>query len=218
MPAQTETVTRLILKLADILTQIGVLLFSVILHEVAHGAAAARCGDGTAREAGRLTFNPIPHIDPMGTVILPALLAVTHSPVLFGWARPVPINPWRFRRPKRDLAIVGAAGPLSNLAVAGLSAALFRLLLPWAGLDHPVTRFLLIAAVVNTVLALFNLIPIPPLDGSRLLVGLLPPRPAAAFLRLERFGLGLIILLMFLGLNERVLRPAVRIVLGWLLG
>jgi Zn-dependent protease len=210
--------TPLLQNLADILMQIGVLLFSVILHEVAHGAAAARCGDGTAREAGRLTFNPIPHIDPMGTVILPTLLAVTHSPILFGWAKPVPINPWRFRRPKRDLAIVGAAGPLSNLAAAGLSAALFRLLLPWAGLDHPLTRFLLAAAVVNTVLALFNLIPIPPLDGSRLLVGLLPARLAAAYLRLERFGLALIIILMFFGLNERLLRPAVRIVLGWLLG
>jgi Zn-dependent protease len=205
-------------KILDVPAQILVLFFSVILHEVAHGAAAERCGDGTARERGRLTFNPIPHIDPLGTVALPLLLAVTHSPVMFGWARPVPINPWRFRKPKRDLAIVGAAGPLSNLAVAGVSAALFRLALPFTGLDHPAARILLSAAAVNTVLAVFNLIPIPPLDGSRLLVGVLPRRLAVPYLRLEKYGFYIIFLLLFLGLNEWVLRPVVLTVLGWLLG
>jgi Zn-dependent protease len=205
-------------KISNSLVQILVLFFSVILHEVAHGAAAERCGDGTARERGRLTFNPIPHIDPLGTVLLPALLVIAHSSVILGWAKPVPINPWRFRRPKRDLAIVGAAGPLSNLALAGVSAAAFRLVLPLAGLDHPVTRLLLTAAAINTVLALFNLIPIPPLDGSRLLVGILPGRIAVQYLRLERVGFYLIFTLLFLGLNDWVLRPAVRVVLGWLLG
>jgi Zn-dependent protease len=205
-------------KILDIPVQILILFFSVILHEVAHGAAAERCGDGTARERGRLTFNPIPHVDPLGTVLLPVLLAVTHSPVMFGWARPVPINPWRFRRPKRDLAIVGAAGPLSNLAVAGVSAALFRLALPFTGPDHPAGRILLSAAAVNTVLAVFNLIPIPPLDGSRLLVGVLPRRLAIPYLRLEKYGFYIIFLLLFLGLNEWVLRPVVLTVLGWLLG
>jgi Zn-dependent protease len=207
-----------IVIIATILAQILILFFSVILHEVAHGAAAERCGDGTARERGRLTFNPIPHIDPLGTVVLPVLLAITHSPVMFGWARPVPINPWRFRRPKRDLAIVGAAGPLANLAVAGLSAAAYRLILPLAGLEHPLTQILKTATTFNTVLALFNLIPIPPLDGSRLLVGILPKRLAVPYLRLEKIGFYLIFALLFLGLNERVLWPAVLAVRGWLLG
>jgi Zn-dependent protease len=146
--------------LTDLLPQIVILFFSVILHEVAHGKAAQWCGDGTAAEMGRLTFNPLPHIDPMGTVILPLMLAITHSPVMFGWAKPVPINPMRFRNPKRDIAIVGAAGPLSNLALAGLSSAACKMLVPLLGAGHPAVRFLLYAAVINVVLLVFNLIPL----------------------------------------------------------
>src|SRR5512137_1692678 len=116
--------------LVNWIPQLVILFFSVVLHEIAHGKAAEWCGDGTARERGRLTFNPVPHIDPMGTIVLPLLLAITHSPVMFGWAKPVPINPMRFRNPKRDIAIVGAAGPLSNLVLAALSAAVFKILAP----------------------------------------------------------------------------------------
>jgi Zn-dependent protease len=204
--------------LAGLFSQLIILFFSVILHEVAHGRAAEWCGDGTARERGRLTFNPLPHIDPMGTVLLPLLLAVTHSPVMFGWAKPVPINPMRFRNPKRDIAIVGAAGPLSNLALATLSAAVFKLLAPAWGMSHPVVQFLLFAAAINVVLLVFNLIPLPPLDGSRVVIGLLPRHLAVRYAQLERYGFILIFLLLFLGLNRWVISPVVGLILRWLVG
>jgi Zn-dependent protease len=204
--------------LAGLFSQLIILFFSVILHEVAHGKAAEWCGDGTARERGRLTFNPVPHIDPMGTVLLPLLLAVTHSPVMFGWAKPVPINPLRFRNPKRDLAIVGAAGPLSNLALAAFSATVFKLLVPAWGVDHPIVHFLLYAAAINVVLLVFNLIPLPPLDGSRVVMGLLPRHLAVRYARLERYGFILIFLLLFLGLNRWVIWPVVGLILRLLVG
>jgi Zn-dependent protease len=204
--------------LAGLFSQLVILFFSVILHEVAHGKAAEWCGDGTARERGRLTFNPMPHIDPMGTVILPLMLAVTHSPVMFGWAKPVPINPMRFRNPKRDIAIVGAAGPLSNLALATFSATVFKLLAPAWGMGHPVVNFLLYAAAINVVLLVFNLIPLPPLDGSRVVMGLLPRHLAVRYARLERYGFILIFLLLFLGLNRWVISPVVGLILRWLVG
>jgi Zn-dependent protease len=204
--------------LAGLFSQLVILFFSVILHEVAHGKAAEWCGDGTARERGRLTFNPMPHIDPMGTVILPLMLAVTHSPVMFGWAKPVPINPMRFRNPKRDIAIVGAAGPLSNLALATFSGTVFKLLAPAWGMGHPVVNFLLYAAAINVVLLVFNLIPLPPLDGSRVVMGLLPGHLAVRYARLERYGFILIFLLLFLGLNRWVISPVVGLILRWLVG
>jgi Zn-dependent protease len=204
--------------LANLFPQLVILFFSVILHEVAHGRAAEWCGDGTARERGRLTFNPVPHIDPMGTVVLPLLLAVTHSPVMFGWARPVPINPMRFRNPKRDIAIVGAAGPLSNLALAALSAAVFKLLAPAWGVGHPIVQFLLYAAAINVVLLVFNLIPLPPLDGSRIVMGLLPRHLAVRYAQMERYGFILIFLLLFLGLNRWVIWPIVHLILRLLVG
>ena len=181
--------------------------FSVILHEIAHGKTAEWCGDSTAREAGRLTFNPIPHIDPMGTLLLPLLLTLTHSPVVLGWAKPVPVNPWRFRNPKRDLAIVGAAGPLSNLALAAVAATAFKLVAPATGIEDPLAQLLLTAAVINVVLLVFNLIPVPPLDGSRILTGFLPRHLAIRYLRIERYGFLLIFLLLFLGLDDWVIRP-----------
>jgi Zn-dependent protease len=204
--------------LADILPQIVVLFFSVILHEVAHGKAAGWCGDGTAREMGRITFNPVPHIDPIGTVVLPIVLALSHSPVMFGWAKPVPINPMRFRHPKRDIAIVGAAGPLSNLALAVTAGLLFKILIPGLGTDHPITHFLLFGTVINVVLAVFNLIPLPPLDGSRILMGVLPRDIAVRYVRLERYGFILIFLLLFTGLNRWVIWPIVGFILRLLVG
>jgi Zn-dependent protease len=204
--------------LTDLFPQLVILFFSVILHEVAHGKAAEWCGDGTARERGRLTFNPVPHIDLMGTIVLPLMLAVTHSPVMFGWAKPVPINPMRFRNPKRDIAIVGAAGPLSNLALAGLSSAACKMLAPALGGGHPAVRFLLYAAVINVVLLVFNLIPLPPLDGSRVVMGFLPARLAVRYARMERYGFIMIFLLLFLGLNRWIIGPVVHLILGLLLG
>ncbi len=205
-------------QVLDVVTQLAIFFFSVILHEVAHGKAAGWCGDHTAREMGRLTFNPIPHIDPMGTVVLPLLLAVTRSPVMFGWAKPVPINPWRFRNPKRDIAIVGAAGPLSNLGLAMLAAAAFKLVVPRFGIEDPISHFFLTTTIINVVLLVFNLIPLPPLDGSRILTGILPKNLAVPYMRLERFGFILIFLLLFLGLNEWVLWPIVRFLVGLLVG
>jgi Zn-dependent protease len=204
--------------LSDLLPQIVILFFSVILHEVAHGKAAEWCGDGTAGEMGRLTFNPLPHIDPMGTVVLPVLLAVTHSPVILGWAKPVPINPMRFRHPQRDIAIVGAAGPLSNLALAVTAGLVFKILSPGLGIDHPITRFLYFAAVINVVLLVFNLIPLPPLDGSRVLLGLLPSHWAVRYVQLERYGFVLIFILLFMGLNRWVIWPIVKLILRLLIG
>jgi Zn-dependent protease len=204
--------------LAGLFSQLIILFFSVIVHEVAHGKAAEWCGDGTARERGRLTFNPLPHIDPMGTIVLPLLLAVTHSPVMFGWAKPVPINPMRFRNPKRDIAIVGAAGPLSNLALAALSAAVFKLLAPAWGVNHPVVQFLLYATAINVVLLVFNLIPLPPLDGSRIVMGLLPRHLAVRYAQMERYGFIMIFLLLFLGLNRWVIWPMVHLILRLLVG
>lgn len=204
--------------LSDLLPQIVILFFSVILHEVAHGKAAGWCGDGTAGEMGRLTFNPIPHIDPMGTIVLPVLLALTHSPVMLGWAKPVPINPMRFRHPKRDIAIVGAAGPLSNLALAVTAGLVFKILTPGLGVDHPIARFLLFAALINVVLLVFNLIPLPPLDGSRVLIGLLPRNWAIRYAQLERYGFVLIFILLFMGLYRWVIGPIVKLILRLLVG
>jgi Zn-dependent protease len=204
--------------LSDFLPQIVVLVFSVILHEVAHGKVAEWCGDGTAKERGRLTFNPIPHIDPVGTIALPILLAIMHSPVMLGWAKPVPINPLRFRHPKRDIAIVGVAGPLCNLAMAVTAGLVCKIIIPSLGVDHPIVRFFFFTAAINAVLLVLNLIPIPPLDGSRILIGLLPRHWAVWYARLERYGFVLIIFLLFLGLDRWVILPVVNLILRLLMG
>jgi Zn-dependent protease len=202
---------------ANIPLQLAVLFFSVIVHEVAHGKAALWCGDSTARDAGRLTFNPLPHVDLVGSILLPLMLAVTRSPVMLGWAKPVPINPMRFRNTKRDLAIVGAAGPLSNLGLAVLAAAAFKVLAPMLGSENPVLYLFLYGAVINIVLMVFNLIPVPPLDGSRILTGLLPDRMAARYLGFERFGFLLIFALLFFGLDKWLISPLVNLILRILL-
>jgi len=171
---------------------IAALAPSVILHEVAHGWVAERFGDTTARDAGRITLNPLVHIDPLGTVILPAVLALTGAPV-FGWAKPVPVVPARLHRPVRDMAIVGLAGPTTNAILALLAG---RLLLPvvsgWVAVA--VWAF----AYVNVVLAIFNLLPVPPLDGSRLLPLLLGTRGRSTWAAIEPFGLLIIFALLFI--------------------
>lgn len=193
----------------DVIVSLIVLAFSIILHEVAHGYVAYRLGDPTAKNARRLTLNPMAHIDPLGTVVLPLLLVITRSPVLFGWAKPVPYNPAYFRDPKKGTMLVGAAGPLTNLALAVIAALFFRLLAP-SGL---LADFLLKACVINVILALFNLIPIPPLDGSRVMVGLLPPDLVPPYLRLERFGMFIIFGLLWLGALDHLVFPLA----GWIL-
>jgi Zn-dependent protease len=181
-------------------------LIAVILHEISHGAVALVLGDPTARDAGRLTLNPIPHIDPFGTVFLPAMLIYAGSPFVFGYARPVPVNFGRLRSPKRDMVLVAAAGPLTNLILAIISAALFHILGPEVGLLSVALRA---SVIINIVLAVFNLLPILPLDGGRVLAGLLPLPAARAFMGLERFGIVVVFLLLASGALGPVLGPIV---------
>ncbi len=180
------------------------ILIAVTFHEAAHGFVAHLLGDDTAWRLGRVTFNPFKHIDPFGTIILPALLLLARSPFLFGYAKPVPVNFNALRHPRRDMILVAAAGPAMNVLLAILSAAAFHLL------DYApdfVARFaadnLENALVLNIVLAVFNLLPIPPLDGGRIIVGVLPTALGKPLSRLEPYGLlvliGLLIVLPLLG-------------------
>ncbi|OGY57939.1 MAG: hypothetical protein A3D47_00670 [Candidatus Colwellbacteria bacterium RIFCSPHIGHO2_02_FULL_43_15] len=175
-----------------IIFQIAVLLGSVIIHEVSHGLMALSLGDETAKDAGRLTLNPISHIDLFGSIILPLLLFVTHSPVILGWAKPVPYNPHALYKDYIYGPLkVALAGPLSNLALAFIFGLIIRL---GSSFLSPVTLgFLSMIVFINCLLAIFNLIPIPPLDGSKILTIILPPRYSLA---LQNIGLGGIIILM----------------------
>jgi Zn-dependent protease len=174
-------------------------LLAITLHEAAHGYVADRLGDPTARLAGRLSLNPFRHIDPFGTVLLPGLLLLMHSPFLFGYAKPVPVNFRQLRHPRRDMALVAAAGPLTNLAMAIVAALLLR---PSGFLPDDLHRWvfanLFNAMTLNVILAVFNLLPIPPLDGGRVLVALLPPALARPFAQLERLGIVVVLLFLFL--------------------
>ena len=170
-----------------------IILFSVILHEVMHGVMALRFGDRTAQLAGRLTLNPLPHIDPIGTVLLPLLLVITGSPVIFGWAKPVPVNPYNFRDLRKGEFFVSIAGVLANLGLAFLAAALFHLTGPFS--NSLLRNALAFAVDINLILAVFNLLPIPPLDGSKILLSFLPPRYVRSYQQLERYG---ILILLFL--------------------
>ncbi len=194
---------------------IVILLFSVILHEVMHGLAALYWGDTTAQQAGRLTLNPISHIDPIGTILVPALLALTHSPFLFGWAKPVPIDPFNFRDIRKGELATSAAGIAANLALALLAALLFHLLVSFANTLW--LQILIFTSYINLLLAVFNMIPIPPLDGSKILISLLPPKAAAGFAALEQYGMFLLLLLLVSGLFGAVLGP-VLILLMHILG
>lgn len=172
-------------------------LLAITLHEAAHGFAAWRLGDDTARLAGRLSLNPLRHIDPMGTVVLPAMLLLVKAPFLFGWAKPVPVDMRNLPSPRRDMALVAAAGPGINLAQAFIAMLLFHLL-PLFGdtVDLWVARNLNNAININIILCVFNLIPVPPLDGGRVAVGLLPLALARPLARLERYGMVLLLILL----------------------
>ncbi|MCL4367488.1 site-2 protease family protein [Patescibacteria group bacterium] len=189
---------------ATILTlSVLVLLFSVIVHEVMHGLAALYFGDHTAENAGRLTLNPLPHIDLIGTILLPLLLFISGSPVLFGWAKPVPVNPFNFSDIRKGELVVSSAGILANLFLAILAAIIFHLTLPFKDvLSASVLQF---AVNINLVLAVFNLLPIPPLDGSKILMSFLPPKLAAAFAAWERYGIIILLLMWFIPFGNTTL-------------
>jgi len=186
-----------------------IFFYAVILHEYAHGWMADKLGDPTARKLGRLTLNPMKHVDPVGTVFLPAVLFFLNSPVIFGWAKPVPVNFLNLRHPKRDMMWVGIAGPIVNIALAVFFSQLLKL--PFSAPDIKIIQT---AVVINLVLAVFNMIPIPPLDGSRLLMGLLPNRIAIFYSRLENYGMLIVLLLLYAGLFDALVWPVVK----WLAG
>lgn len=196
----------------NILIHLLILFFSIIVHEVSHGYAALRYGDPTAKHAGRLSFNPLRHIDPFGTIILPLILILTGSPFLIGWAKPVPINPYYLRNPREDMMKIGAAGPLSNFALAILFSLIYRTV----GIE-PFAYFILYAVFINLLLAVFNLIPVPPLDGSRILGGLLPYDLYEKYMRIEPYGFIIVFAFFFIGFGS-ILIPLVRFICRLLTG
>jgi len=189
-----------------------ILIFSVILHECAHGLVAERCGDPTARQAGRITLNPIPHLDPIGSIFLPGIMIlmnlVTGSGFIFGWAKPVPINPYNLNNPKRDMMWIGLSGPATNFAVALFLALVFRLLAISASLGATILFY---GVAINLILGFFNLIPIPPLDGSRILSGLLPEKYAYKLSRIEPFGFMILIILFISGIFSFIFTLVLRL-------
>lgn len=191
-------------------------LFAITVHETAHGWMALRFGDPTAKMLGRLTLNPIKHIDPIGTILVPGVLLMVGG-FLFGWAKPVPITQENLRRPKQDMAWVAAAGPLSNLLMALLWAMLIRLGLAMGGFSDGLALFLIYAGVaglfVNTILMLLNLLPLLPLDGGRVVDALLPPRLSWRYSKMEQWGLPILLLLLFTGVLGKILWPMISTVL-----
>jgi Zn-dependent protease len=210
-------------ELFKVIVQIVVLLFAVSVHESAHGWVALRCGDTTARDLGRITLNPIRHMDLFGSVLLPAVLAFTGAPV-FGWAKPVPVSLRGVENPRKANLLISAAGPASNLVVAVcFAAALFacRPLIAHSAREEVVYPLLLIAVysvVVNVALALFNLVPIPPLDGFGVVESLAPASMIPALIWMRRYGFVLLMIVIFTGGLRILLGPAQRVLIHWLLG
>ncbi len=197
-----------------------VLLFSVIVHEVAHGFVAYKRGDSTAKLMGRLTLNPIYHIDIFGSIILPAVLLLIGAPA-FGWAKPVPVNMYNLKNPKRDMIFVSLAGVTANFLLA-VSAGLIMFLIRTFGADVSVLVSVYIimqyVIVINIVLMIFNLIPVPPLDGSRVVLFLLPRDLAQKYAKIERYGFWIILILLMTNILWKIIGPAANFLIKLLSG
>ncbi len=202
----------------DWILQLPVLFFSVIFHEFAHGYAAYRRGDDTAYLSGRLSLNPIPHIDPVGTVLLPVACALMHLPTI-GWAKPVPVNPYRMHSPRADMAMVALSGPLSNIFLAMVAALIFKLLtfgFLGADLSYTLMKMAGFAVIINLALAMFNLIPVYPLDGSQVALGLLKGDWLETYEKHLPYGVYIIMGLVFTGLFKYLVVPPIALALALL--
>ena len=218
----------------EVILSLLAVFMAIVLHEVAHGYMALRLGDPTARSRGRLTLNPLAHVDPIGTILIPVVLVVMRYALnlyvpLFGWAKPVPISPGNFRNPLRGMLYVALAGPVANIALALVTAGVFRLI--WLGASsiefastglvfHLLKAVLILLSrfgLFNLILAAFNLVPIPPLDGSRVLLYFLPAEGRRFLLSMERYGFLVLLVLIYIG-GLRFLFRAVETVWGALMG
>jgi Zn-dependent protease len=205
-----------LLALQDALPSLAVLILSLSFHEAAHAWAANRLGDPTAKQLGRLTLNPLAHIDWIGTVLFPLIAFLSGVP-LIGWAKPVPVDARNLQHPRRDFAIVALAGPVSNLLLAAVAAVAFVTLLSEETLMTPWGQTLYLAVALNVMLAVFNLIPVPPLDGGNVLLGIVPVGAVRAINALRPYGFVIIYALMLTGAISRILGPVNRSVGSFLL-
>lgn len=191
------------------LFQLFVFIFSVIVHEVSHGVVALRLGDTTAKDAGRLTLNPLKHLELFGSFVVPLLMYLaTNGAMIFGWARPVPYDPRRLENPRRGAGLIAAAGPLSNIIVAVIFGIFIRLAPLFDSIaSTPLLLFFHTIVLINILLAIFNLVPLPPLDGSKVLFAFLPPRYDNVRIFLERYGFSILLLFIFFGFS--VIQPVI---------
>jgi len=209
------------INFAQIFISLVVLLFSLTIHESAHAWTADRLGDPTARLLGRVSLNPIVHVDPIGTLLFPLIAALSHVP-LIGWAKPVPVNVRRLQHPRRDYVLVAAAGPASNLVLATIAAIVLRMVsvtpvtLGEPNVSAPIASLLVQLRQLNVLLAVFNMIPIPPLDGGNVLAGLLPRALAVPFNALRQYGFLLLYVLMYTGVLTMLVVPPFRLINAWL--